>query len=196
MSFFMGIHNACCNEKYQAAFLSQWVAMMLVAGQNYIDSSGSAIQCMQDKGNGKNTLVVTGIANMAAYLYYVMEMLLLWWEWFSGVPGKIMNNYCWIMSTYTLPRLWDVSYLHPYQLTRIFNCDNILWHQAPSVSEWMGSCNLTLVLTIIPIKISAGWDQYRLHPSWSWPSWRWYVARGCNHRSNTTMYWHSFAPAV
>lgn len=51
---------------------------MLVAGQNYIDSSGSAIQCMQDKGNGKNTLVVTGIANMAAYLYYVMEMLLLW----------------------------------------------------------------------------------------------------------------------
>ena len=34
-------------------FLSQWVAMMLVAGQNYIDSSGSAIQCMQDKGNGK-----------------------------------------------------------------------------------------------------------------------------------------------
>ena len=36
------------------SFLSQWVAMMLVAGQNYIDSSGSAIQCMQDKGNGKN----------------------------------------------------------------------------------------------------------------------------------------------
>ena len=35
---------------------------------------------------------------------------------FAGVPGKIMNNYCWIMSTYTLPRLWDVSshhHLHP-----------------------------------------------------------------------------------
>ena len=26
----------------------------------------------------------------------------------AGVPGKIMNNYCWIMSTYTLPRLWEV----------------------------------------------------------------------------------------
>ena len=47
--------------------ISQWVAMMLVAGQNYIDSSGSAIQCMQDKGNGKNTLVAIGIAKMLAY---------------------------------------------------------------------------------------------------------------------------------
>merc|ERR1712130_708917 len=70
---------------YQFTFGILWVAMMLVAGQNYIDSSGSAIQCMQDKGN--------------------------------GVPGKIMNNYCWIMSTYTLPRLWDgetnIDFIHP-----------------------------------------------------------------------------------
>ena len=38
-----------------ATVISQWVAMMLVAGQNYIDSSGSAIQCMQDKGNGEES---------------------------------------------------------------------------------------------------------------------------------------------
>ena len=30
---------------------------MLVAGQNYIDSSGSAIQCMQDKGNGEKYIL-------------------------------------------------------------------------------------------------------------------------------------------
>ena len=169
--------------------------MMLVAGQNYIDSSGSAIQCMQDKGNGKK------------------ELLLFWWEWVwwclafgcSGVPGKIMNNYCWIMSTYTLPRLWDVSSPHPNILASIVNCHNILRNPNLSVSEWMGSYDIWIsphcvfsmlvlfVLTIILIQISAGRDQYWLHPSWSWPSWRWCV-------ETSYYYWqlnsHSFASAL
>ena len=33
--------------------LVQWVASLMVMGQQYIDSEGSSIQCMQDKGNGE-----------------------------------------------------------------------------------------------------------------------------------------------
>jgi len=70
---------------YQFTFLILWVASMMVIGSQYIDTSGSAIQCMIDKG--------------------------------IGIEGKIINNYCWIMSTYTLPRhhqgIRGVDYIHP-----------------------------------------------------------------------------------
>ena len=48
------------------------VSVILVSSYNYIDSSGSSIQCMIDKG--------------------------------TNIGANIINNYCWIMSTYTLPR--------------------------------------------------------------------------------------------
>jgi len=71
---------------YQFTFAILWVAAAMVASQEYIDSKGSAIQCMQDKG--------------------------------SAVPGNIMNNFCWIMSTYTMDKHYDggsrnEDWIHP-----------------------------------------------------------------------------------
>ena len=51
------------------------VGTILVSSYSYIDSSGSAIQCMMDKG--------------------------------VGVPGTVINRYCWIMSTFTLPKHFE-----------------------------------------------------------------------------------------
>ena len=48
------------------------VATILVSTYDYIDSSGSAIQCLFDKG--------------------------------TGIPNPVVNRYCWIMSTFTLPK--------------------------------------------------------------------------------------------
>lgn len=59
--------------QYTFSFLS--IAVLLVTGYSYIDSSGSAIQCMLDGG--------------------------------VKVSGSIINSYCWIMSTYSLPRHWN-----------------------------------------------------------------------------------------
>jgi len=59
---------------YQFTFGILAVACTLVTSYSYIDSSGSAIQCMTDKGQ---------------------------------VPGKILNNYCWISSTFTLPKHFE-----------------------------------------------------------------------------------------
>ena len=60
------------------------VGSILVTGYNYIDSSGSAIQCMFDKG--------------------------------VGVPEVVINRYCWIMSTFTLPKHFEgeqgVDFIH------------------------------------------------------------------------------------
>ena len=59
---------------YQFTFGILAIACTLVTSYGYIDSSGSAIQCMTDKGQ---------------------------------VPGKVLNNYCWIMSTFTLPKHFE-----------------------------------------------------------------------------------------
>ena len=49
---------------------------VMVTSYGYIDSSGSAIQCMTDK---------------------------------DTVPGDVLNQYCWIMSTFSLPRHFEVE---------------------------------------------------------------------------------------
>jgi hypothetical protein len=59
---------------YRVTFLLLWVAAVMVTSVEYIDSGGSAIQCMQD---------VTG-------------------DEATPVPGDILNSFCWIMSTYTV----------------------------------------------------------------------------------------------
>eukprot|EP00092_Neocalanus_flemingeri_P013786 GFUD01014871.1.p1 GENE.GFUD01014871.1~~GFUD01014871.1.p1 ORF type:complete len:406 (+),score=119.28 GFUD01014871.1:84-1301(+) len=59
---------------YQFTYGILAIACTLVTSYQYIDSSGSAIQCMTDKGQ---------------------------------VPGKLLNNYCWIMSTFTLPKHFE-----------------------------------------------------------------------------------------
>jgi len=60
---------------YQFTFGFLAIAVILVTGYSYIDSSGSAIQCMLDAG--------------------------------VKVPGSIINSYCWIMSTYSLPKHYE-----------------------------------------------------------------------------------------
>lgn len=57
---------------YKVTFAILAVASVLVSTYQYIDSKGSAIQCMFDKN--------------------------------VGIPQKIINRYCWIMSTFTLPK--------------------------------------------------------------------------------------------
>jgi len=59
--------------KYTVAILL--VSVILVSSYEYIDRSGSAIQCMMDKG--------------------------------VGVPQPIINRYCWIQSTFTLPKHFE-----------------------------------------------------------------------------------------
>ena len=59
----------------------------------------------------------------------------------AGVPGKIMNNYCWIMSTYTLPRLWEV---------RSFGIQAVPSH--PTISS--DSCDTTLCFPKFAYEIS------------------------------------------
>ena len=56
--------------KYTVAVLL--TSAILVSTYSYIDSSGSAIQCLFDKG--------------------------------TGIPQEVINRYCWIMSTFTLPK--------------------------------------------------------------------------------------------
>jgi len=56
---------------YQFTFGILAVACVLVTSYQYIDSKGSAIQCMTDKGQ---------------------------------VPDGVLNKYCWISSTFTLPK--------------------------------------------------------------------------------------------
>ena len=50
-------------------------SVILVSTYSYIDSSGSAIQCLYDKG--------------------------------TGIPQDVINRYCWIMSTFTLPKHYE-----------------------------------------------------------------------------------------
>ena len=57
---------------YKVTFSILMVATILVSTYDYIDSSGSAIQCLFDKG--------------------------------TGIPNPVVNRYCWIMSTFTLPK--------------------------------------------------------------------------------------------
>lgn len=57
---------------YKATFSILLVATILVSSYQFIDSSGSAIQCLFDKG--------------------------------TGIPQAVINRYCWIMSTFTLPK--------------------------------------------------------------------------------------------
>jgi len=72
---------------YQFTFGILAICCLLVTSYGYIDSKGSAIQCMLDKG--------------------------------IGVDEGLINKYCWIMSTFTLPRHWEDQaainghYIHP-----------------------------------------------------------------------------------
>jgi len=59
--------------QYTYGFLA--ISVILVTGYSYIDSSGSAIQCMVDSG--------------------------------TKVSGDIINSFCWIMSTYSLPKHYE-----------------------------------------------------------------------------------------
>merc|ERR1712142_597195 len=59
---------------YQFTFGILAVACVLVTSYGYIDSKGSAIQCMTDKGQ---------------------------------VPDGVLNKYCWISSTFTLPKHFE-----------------------------------------------------------------------------------------
>jgi len=61
---------------YRATFAFLAVASILVSSYSYIDSKGSAIQCMINKGQ-------------------------------PDVVGPIVQKYCWIMSTFTLPRYYE-----------------------------------------------------------------------------------------
>lgn len=60
---------------YQFTFGLLGVAVVLITSYAYIDTSGSAIQCMTDKG--------------------------------IGVPEIVINRYCWIMSTFSLPKYYE-----------------------------------------------------------------------------------------
>jgi len=60
---------------YKATFVILALASLLVSTYEYIDSAGSAIQCMFDKN--------------------------------VGIPGVVINRYCWIMGTFTLPHLYQ-----------------------------------------------------------------------------------------
>jgi hypothetical protein len=55
-----------------------------VSSYAYIDSSGSAIQCMLNKG--------------------------------SMIPSDVINRFCWIQSTFTLPKYYEgevgIDYIH------------------------------------------------------------------------------------
>ena len=62
---------------YQFTFSILCLACVLVTSYSYIDTAGSAIQCMTDK---------------------------------DTVPGDVLNSYCWIMSTFSLPRHFEVRY--------------------------------------------------------------------------------------
>ena len=46
-----------------------------MSSYNYIDSSGSSIQCLFDAG--------------------------------TKIPARVINQYCWIMSTFTLPKHYN-----------------------------------------------------------------------------------------
>ena len=46
-----------------------------MSSYNYIDSSGSSIQCLFDAG--------------------------------TKIPARVINQYCWIMSTFTLPKHYE-----------------------------------------------------------------------------------------
>lgn len=60
---------------YQFTFGILAICCFMVTSYEYIDSKGSSIQCMLDKG--------------------------------IGVGGGLINKYCWIMSTYTLPKHFE-----------------------------------------------------------------------------------------
>jgi len=67
--------NLCFRLHYQYTYGFLAISVLLVTGYSYIDSSGSAIQCMVDAG--------------------------------IKVSGDIINSYCWIMSTYSLPKHYE-----------------------------------------------------------------------------------------
>jgi len=60
---------------YKVTFAILATSVILVSTYSYIDSSGSAIQCLYDKG--------------------------------TGIPQDVINRYCWIMSTFTLPKHYE-----------------------------------------------------------------------------------------
>jgi len=75
--------NAVFRLHYQMTFLMLGGATLMITSYNFIDSKGSAIQCMTDK---------------------------------NAAPTKIINNYCWIMSTFTLPKHYTESEDDPVPL--------------------------------------------------------------------------------
>jgi len=60
---------------YKVTFTILLVSTILVSSYQYIDSSGSAIQCLFEKG--------------------------------TDIPANVINRYCWIMSTFTLPQHYE-----------------------------------------------------------------------------------------
>lgn len=66
------VDNVVFRLHYKVTFAALIVASILVSSYSFIDTAGSAIQCMMDK-------------NVA-------------------VPAEVINRFCWISSTYTLPK--------------------------------------------------------------------------------------------
>ena len=121
LSFSVGGNDACGGAKLHWLF---WLCYPVHAGQGQwweINPCQWQWQCYQ-----------------WCCLAYGDVWQMVWWL-FAGVPGKIMNNYCWIMSTYTLPRLWDVSshHLHPDHQT--YQYTSLRTQLCQRVSDPMGS---------------------------------------------------------
>jgi len=66
--------NVVFRLHYQYTFTVLSVCVILVTSYGYIDSAGSAIQCMADK---------------------------------AQIPSDVLNGYCWISSTFTLPKHFE-----------------------------------------------------------------------------------------
>jgi len=69
---------------YKVTFVILLLCSALVSAYHYIDSAGSAIQCMHDEK--------------------------------VGIPTRVINNYCWIMNTFSLPAHYsgekNVDFIH------------------------------------------------------------------------------------
>ena len=69
---------------FQVTFVILLLCSALVSAYHYIDSAGSAIQCMHDEK--------------------------------VGIPTRVINNYCWIMNTFSLPAHYigekNVDFIH------------------------------------------------------------------------------------
>ena len=65
---------------------------ILVSSYQYIDSSGSAIQCLFEKG--------------------------------TDIPANVINRYCWIMSTFTLPQHYEGTAGEDFIHFGVGKCEN------------------------------------------------------------------------